>query len=615
MKRYIILALALLCCVAAAAQKPRKTKAPVVQPPTVLSVADIMGNYGIDTAWLGDTVGITAYLNEQEQDYVALTNLCVSIRTRAQKAMTSIENDYPFRDSLIWIDSNTVLADYPIYEYHLRSLADYMGRMSIRYSRLEQQRIEAEKEAARQRAIEEARRQQEARDQVAADLRSNIELHHRAIVTACDGAGITDKVKIKELKDLYYSYLMVYNKYDLSVGSATDESNARLDELNAFQNDLLENVLGQNSLPYQIDNFKNVLKVRCEKGNGDIYRSYSKVFKHTSVPISFADVKEYEEYINRMHTVINIQQRYLQTLELRGTIASNSDAIASRYGKKYRQIAASYKDVARGINTLPSFTTNAESILFIEGLEKFVTAQQLYLDFYSQVEEITQRSDSIVRRGVNRGKVMYDVVVAYREIQEPLLPIPSFSDPDGSLLYENQLDQARQVQQAYMEVLNLRDVIAANDDTITSARKLDRILKNGYNLLRKQVDLKPNFSTVERGRSFIEMLSGHIEMQQLCIATLHKIRTIAANEDRITAKDSPFRNIAKAYGRMDKAYRGIDAITNNEDLRRYSRQCDYIIEMQEAFLRAMRDPAASEIDGRLRKESSIEKIKLIIGLD
>ena len=55
-------------------------------------------------------------------------------------------------------------------------------------------------------------------------MRSNIDLHHRSIIQACDGAGIKDKARLKELKDLYYSYLMVYNKYDLSTGHATTES-------------------------------------------------------------------------------------------------------------------------------------------------------------------------------------------------------------------------------------------------------------------------------------------------------------------------------------------------------------------------------------------------------
>lgn len=607
MKRLSLILLALLCCNLAIAQKPKKAAKPI----TVLSVADILSNYGLDSAMVNDTANVMLFLDQQPQDFVALTNLCVSIRTKAQKALSSIENDYPFRDSLVWIDSNTVLGDYAIYEYRLRSLADYMGRLSIRYSRLEQQRVEAEKEAARQRALEEARLQQERRDKTADDLRSNIDLHHRAIITACDGKGITDKAKLKELKDIYYSYLMVYNKYDLSSGRATDESIMRLDELNAFQNDMLENVLGNNSLPYQIENFKNVLKVRCEKGNSDIYRSYSRVFKNTSVPVSFADIKEYEEYINRMHTVINVQSRYLQTIELRAAIASGTDAIVNLYGKKYRDMLGAYKDVAKSINQLPSFTTNAESILFIENLEKFIEAQQIYQDNYSMYEELSARSDTIIRG--SRSK-FYDVVVAYRNIQSMLHPLPSFKDRGGAVLYDAELDEVRNVQQSYMDVISLRHVIARNEDTLTTNRKLDRTLSNGYKLLSRQVDLKPNFSTVERGRSFINMLNTYIEMQRTCLEALHKLERIKQNEKTITGKENPYRNIIKAYNRIEKSYHGIDEIANTEDLRRYNRQCTYILEMQEAFLNAIHNPDAASIDTQLKKVSELDKIQLIVGI-
>ena len=579
--------------------------------PTVLSVKDILHNYGLDTAWVDDTAGVMRYLNEQPQDYVALTNTCVAIRTKAQKAINSIENDYTFRDSILWLDSNTVLGDYPIYEYRLRRLAELMGRMSIRYSRLEQQRIEAEREAARQRAIEEARRQQEERDRTAADLRSNIELHHRAIITACDGVGVTNKAKLKELKDLYYSYLMVYNKYDLSTGPASNESIAKLDELNAFQNDMLENVLGENSLPYQIENFKNILKVRCESGNSDVFRSYSKVFKHTSVPISFADVREYEDYVNRLRTITTIQARYLQTLDLRATIAAGNDAIATRYGKKYRDVVSAYKEVLATVNQLPTFTTNAESLIFIKSLEDFVEAQQIYLDDYSAYEELSSRSDTILRGSNSRFR---DVVEAYRSIQESLRPIPAFRNAEEAELFEHQLEEARQVQQCYLDVLALRDIIARNEDTLNDSRKLDRTLYNGYRLLRKQVDLRPQFTTVERGRSFIDMLRQHLELQQLCLSTIDKLRTIEQNEAYILDKDNKLRNLAKAYQRMIKVYSSVSEITNAEDLQRYSRQCDYTIEMQEAFMATMRSQTAIECDNKLKRENDIDRIKLVIGL-
>ena len=352
-----------------------------------------------------------------------------------------------------------------------------------------------------------------------------------------------------------------------------------------------------------------MLKVRCEKENGDVYRSYSKVFKHTKVPISFADIKEYEDYIVRLRTIINVQQRYLHTLELRATIAQGTDAITSLYGKKYRDNANAYKEVLKGINQLPTFTTDAESILFIRYLEDFVAAQQLYLDFYPVMEDISHRADTILSH-----KEFSDVVSAYRDAMPSLKPMPGFRDPDGAVVYDNQLAGVTAVQQCYLDVIEFRQAIVINDDSLLAGKKTDRILTNGYKLLRKQTDLRPSFATVERGRSFIEILRNYIEMQRLGLTTLHKLERINANDRKIKDKDIPYANIRKAYSRMLKAYQGVDEITNTEDLRRYDRQCDYILEMQEAFIDTQRSSSAVDSDSKLKRESNIENIKLVIGL-
>ena len=150
---------------------------------------------------------------------------------------------------------------------------------------------------------------------------------------------------------------------------------------------------------------------------------------------------------------------------------------------------------------------------------------------------------------------------------------------------------------------------------MTSVRKLDRVLSNGYKLLRKQVDLRPSFATVERGRSFIDILSSHIEMQNLCLITKKKIDQIKRNDKRIDFKENPFRNIVKAYTRMYKAYSDVSEITNTEDLRRYGRQCDRLLDLQKAFIDIQQSPSVQEVDNSLKRETSIDKIKLVVGLE
>ena len=160
----------------------------------------------------------------------------------------------------------------------------------------------------------------------------------------------------------------------------------------------------------------------------------------------------------------------------------------------------------------------------------------------------------------------------------------------------------------------MRRAIIRNDDSLTAGKKTDAILSSGYRLLRKQADLKPSFYTVERGRSWLDILQSHIEMQQLCLRTLHKQELIKENEKVILDRELPYGNIRKAYKRMYKAYSGLSEITNIEDLRRYGRQADYTLEMQDAFIRLVRSNDAAGADTLLKRESNIEKIKLVIGL-
>ena len=94
-----------------------------------------------------------------------------------------------------------------------------------------------------------------------------------------------------------------------------------------------------------------------------------------------------------------------------------------------------------------------------------------------------------------------------------------------------------------------------------------------------------------------------------------KLETINQTDRRITSKDQPFRNLAKAYQRLLKAYEGVSEVANREDLMRYDRQCDRIEEMQQAFIKMMNSELAAETDNRLHRETDVERIKIAIGLN
>ena len=260
---------------------------------------------------------------------------------------------------------------------------------------------------------------------------------------------------------------------------------------------------------------------------------------------------------------------------------------------------------------MPVFTTNAQSLNFIQSLTEFIEAQQLYIQYHSILEDITRRSDTILN---GRHENFKDISRASRDLQSSLIPLPNFKNPTDALLYEQQLEQVEQLQSAYLRTIELRTLIQQLDDSLEDNRKVDRTLWNGYRLLRKQVDFAPGFNTVERARSFLTMLDDHIALQRLCLRILDKRRLIESREKQVEQRSSNFRNIEKAYSRMKKAYDDCGEIANQEDLRRYDRQCERILEMQQAFLDLLSSEYVQESDGRLKRESDIEKIKLVLGL-
>ena len=581
--------------------------------PTVISVGDLLYNYGLDTTIVNDSSAAIRYLESLPQDYVELTNLCVSLRTKAQTAIKSFNNDYTQQDGIIWIDSSTVVADFGIYEYRLRLFANFMGRRSISYSRLEQERVEREREEQRIKDSIAAEELQKARNKQADNLRISIAQHDQSIDQICRDKNVSDKDKAQELLNIFYAYKAVYNDYDLSpTQAATPALLDQLDELNSFQNDLLENVLGNNNLRDQIDNFKNQLKVRCEKDHNEVFRSYSKVFKKTSVPVTFTTLAEYHDYISRLQTVIAVQQRYVQTVELRNTIATNYDAISNLYAKKYKPIFSAYKEVHRTVDQVPAFTTNAQSLNFIQSLTDYVEAQQLYQEFFPIFEDITRRSDTILE---GRHENFKDVSRAYRDLQSALIPLPTFKTPTEAVYYEQQLSQVTQVQNSYLRTIDLRTTIQHLDDSLEDNRKTDRTLWDGYKLLRKQMDFTPSFNTVERARSFLTTLDDFVALQRFCLRILDKRREIETRGKQVEQRASNNRNISKAYSRMKKAYDDFDEIANQEDFRRYDRQCDRILEMQQAFLRVLDSEDVLTVEKQLYKESDIAKIKILLGLN
>lgn len=586
------------------------TRSAFAQADTVAVAAkSLSDNYGLRPEFFDDTNAMDRYLDAQDQDYNALIRISQAFARSAKSMISDLEHDYI--DGRVWLDATHYVADFDQARPILQSIIRQAERSAERYHIKEQRRQEQIREQERIRQEQaELKRQEELAQQVDG-LRTRVLDQNRTIASICDGIGITDKDKLKELKDIYYSYLMVYNKYNTSSTQASSALYNSLSELDHFQQDLLRDILGDQSYLNQIIRFKDQLKEATSKEFSDIYKSYTRVFRHNTISANFTSLDSYQNYLQRLKDVISVQQAYLQTIETYKAINQTSSQILDLYGKKFKEEAYAYKNVASEFYTVPTFTTLGESRTFLKKLESFQQVQQIYLSNYKRLETIDLRGDSIVQGCLKKN---YDIVMAYRELVGSTSFVATFKTQKEAASYAERLDNFEQLQFFYQDIVALRTVISAKEDSILSSKTAERVLVTGYRQIRKGFSDSPRFSTIEQGQRYIDQLYTIINIQNLCLDAADIQERILKEKEHIELQGRTFTNISKAYTRVAKTYIYETPILTAQDLDAYIATLNAHVEAQNIFLQAFSSIDAAQINQRLKRVTEVDKIKLILNI-
>ena len=410
------------------------------QDTVAMSVKDIAPAFGLQARFLDDTVVVAQYLDSLAESSQVLTDTCVTFNARVLALQNVMLHDYRHAGDSVWMDRSHYLMDYDYYRQKLNDLSSYLLRRA--YSFIEQEHYR--KGVAQQNTFN--------------SCKDTINRLHRTIVNACEGFGISDSERKKELKEIYYAYLSVYNRYDFSKSEVTDAYIDGLSEFIRFQNHLIENLIGTGSYRNRIKNFVNTLRIKCGHAHSDVLRSYQRVSSAPSSPISFSSIDGYYDYIDSLQRVLHVQDCYLTVVDLRDKITANSDRINRLYGSRFRQVVKTYQEVAGSVNEVPAFTTQANADAFIERMQEFVKVQDCYLQDYNRLSLIKEHGDSID----SRCSIRYaDVSKAYNKMVDDLYPKsktpkPAYRSLDDAVRFSIELDQFETLQRQYDTVIYLR---------------------------------------------------------------------------------------------------------------------------------------------------------------
>lgn len=563
------------------------------QQMVTLSVRDVAPEFGVRAQFLDDTIHFIRFVDSLPDNNQLRTDSCVSLNSRLLTLQNTLRYDYRHSGDTIWLDGATFIDDYADYSTRIENLSALVMRRAHHYIDCENVR----KDSVRQSTL--------------SNVRDSIGRQHRTIVNASDGIGVTDRARQKELKDIYYAYLSVYNRYDFSMRRGDSAYIADLQQFSQFQQHLIGHLLGNNNYSARINNFSNTLKLRCGRTHTEVYRSYQRVFQQRASAVQFSSLPEYYEFANSQQQILDIQEDYLKVIDLREKISANSKRIDGLYSPKFHDVARTYQEAAATINIIPAFTTIYDADEFLTSLQEWVQVQESYLHDYQRLNAIVAHADTLSKR----CSIKYmDIAKAYRQLTTLYSITPSYRTLDDAVRYAEELSHFELMQRQYDTIIALRMLIDKQDDSISRGWVSHFNIHNGYQAIRKQYTTTPSFINSTDGSQFIVGLKSYIAMQERTMQVIGFYNQSRELDDKVCSAIQPYRNMRKAYSKLEKTYLTINRFNHIDELNLYGNQLEAFISVQQAILKKASSSDASSADQRLKGIKEIDKMELIFGL-
>ncbi len=562
------------------------------QRPIPVSVKELATDFGIRPIFLDDTFHVARYLDSLNGANSDMTDTCVTLNAKLMTMTNVMLYDYRHNNDTVWIDATHYIEDYQIYTQRINILSKYVLDRAHQY--IDQEHI----------------RQDNIQQNALNLCRDTISRQHRTILNSCEGIGISDKIRKKELKDIYYAYLSVYNRYDFSMKRSDSAYLASLQEFSNFQKNLIDNILSNSGYTIKINNFVNTLKVRCENRHPDVLRSYQRTFRQPTPEINFASIKGYYEYISRLEAIMEVQNSYMEAVDLREQIDATGKRIYSLYSSKSREEAKTYQQVAATVNTVPSFNTLTDAEAFIQRLQEFTQVQACYIQDFNRLSQIQMHGDSIVKRC---GMKYSEVAKAYKQISSVNSMSPNYMSLDDAARFGLEMDHFELLQRQYDSIIVLRQQIDRYKDTISKGWIKHRIIHNGFQNICKQFVFTPTFIDATGGSEFIDQLIDCRDIGITCINSMHLADQSKQLGDRIDAAMKPYSNIRKAYNMLEDVYMSTQSINHISDLTIYMQQLEAFISVQGSVWGKLETDAANT-NNQLKGVKEINKMEIILGL-
>ncbi len=577
---------------------------------TVLPCSALAASYGLDSTLVVDSTRLDSWLHGQsDTSYSGLGMHCIMLNAKVQNMLSNLRNGYVEKNDTLWLDSTVCIVDHTRFIGLLSALGQTLLQRSVAYDKLEQNRILEERRLAEESARAKALAQQQARDDSAAVMKTRLHEQHSRIGDLCDGVGVSDKGKQRRLKDIYYSYLSVYNKYDLSLVAPTTLQLMSLEELLNLQQHILNSVLSPTSYHARIEQFPAQLRQRSSGGHKEVYKSYQRNMREVEVPIHFSTLQEYGKFVQMLKDVIAVQQMYMETVELREEIARNSTTVL-KHAAHRSEVQSSYKEALALVDQVPAFTTLKNGDEFVRHLRVFTEVQGRYINVVDHLDSIDVRGRWLLKQ----CREYKDLTTGYKELCEVYDFAVAFSTLEGADFFDRSLNDFEAMQNTYLHLLSQRQCITRQEKQLLDDNSLPRDVKNGYLRIKEQTHFKPAFANVPQSELFVENMNAFIAVQQQVLLIEKKQQEIEKNLKQLKTMGKANGPIVKAYHVLrNEAEQEFD-VQSLADLEAYARYQERQLYLQQRFMEVIQGGERVDYNRRLKGVRNSEKIHVIMNL-
>lgn len=249
----------------------------------------------------------------------------------------------------------------------------------------------------------------------------------------------------------------------------------------------------------------------------EMVSSYKDVVATMDVTPNFNNIESGSHFVRGLEEFASVQTHYIYNIKRLDSINMRGDSIVAACGKRFSDIAASYKNLHAITNFTPAYKTLGESYNYTQRLNQYETLQQYYATIIN-IRATIYHNDELIFESRNLDNL---IVNGYKTIKSTYNLTPNFINANGAEKFMEILIDFGNMQNRCLEMIDDKKHINKATETIKNLSKSHIYINRSYLTLLKTYKRENDIVTEFDLLDYANLLKQTRNMQQTYIDILN----------------------------------------------------------------------------------------------